>query len=287
MIRHLSPLRYPGGKGRLSGFVRLLFERNQLLDGHYVEPYAGGAAVGLSLLFLEYASQLYLNDISRPVYLFWKAVLEDTDALCRTIWDRKVTIEEWRRQRQVQRSIRQHSRVDVAYSTFFLNRTSRSGIIKGGGVIGGRGQNGEWKLDARYNKRELIGRIETAAMYSNRIQLFNLDAEAFVERILPLLPAKSLIYLDPPYFGQGHRLYENHYSSGDHGRVARFIRAKLRINWMVSYDNHPTIRRAYSDCKRLTYALPYSAGKRHEGSEVIFFNERLVIPRVTNPLQCS
>ena len=103
-MRHFSPLRYPGGKGRLSPFVQRIFEDNDLLDGHYVEPYAGGSAVGLSLLLLEYASHIYINDISKPVYLFWKVVLEDTDTMCRKIRDKKVTPAEWKRWRS-QRSL--------------------------------------------------------------------------------------------------------------------------------------------------------------------------------------
>jgi DNA adenine methylase len=168
VIRHFSPLRYPGGKGRLSPFLQRIFEDNNLLDGHYVEPYAGGAAVGLSLLLLEYASHIYINDISKPVYLFWKAVLDDTDALCERILNRQVTVEEWKRQRDILRNFRDHSRVSVAFAMFFLNRTNRSGIVHGGGMIGGYRQRGEWKLDARYNKRGLIKRIETVIVSRHR-----------------------------------------------------------------------------------------------------------------------
>src|ERR1043165_4723732 len=155
-VRHLSPLRYPGGKGRLAPFVQLLFEQNKLMDGYYVEPYAGGAGVGLSLLLMEYASRIYINDISKPVHAFWKTLLHDTDALCRKIRDKKVTPEEWRRQRNILHNFKDYSPSSVAFATFFLNRTNRSGILHSGGMIGGNDQIGEWKLDARYNKPELI-----------------------------------------------------------------------------------------------------------------------------------
>src|SRR5437764_15158329 len=118
-MRHFSPLRYPGGKGRLAPFVQVLFERNNLVDGYYVEPYAGGAAIGLSLLFLEYASRIYINDISKPVFLFWKAVMNDTDALCKRIRDKQVTPAEWRRQRNILRHFHDHSRLRVAFDIFF------------------------------------------------------------------------------------------------------------------------------------------------------------------------
>jgi DNA adenine methylase len=283
-MRHFSPLRYPGGKGRLAPFVQALFERNNLVDGHYVEPYAGGAAVALSLLLLEYASRIHINDISKPVYLFWKAVLEDTDALCRKIRDKQVTPQEWKRQRNILFHYRDHDRESVGFALFFLNRTNRSGIIHSGGMIGGNNQTGEWKIDARYNKPELIRRIQAIAAYSNRIRVSNRDAEGFLRLTVPTLPAKSLIFLDPPYFEQGHSLYENHYQPQDHIRLADVFRKNLQRNWIISYDNHPQIRKAYRGCKKLVYALPYSAARRYEGSEVMFFSDGLSVPSVKSRL---
>jgi DNA adenine methylase len=284
-IRHFSPLRYPGGKGRLSPFVQRVFEDNKLQDGHYVEPYAGGAAIAISLLMLEYASHIHINDISKPLYLFWKAVLEDTDALCKQIRDRRVTVGEWKRQRSILINFHEHSRSSVAFSMFFLNRTNRSGIIHSGGMIGGHKQAGEWKLDARYNKAELIRRIEAIASYSNRIHISNKDAEAFLKNTTPKLPSKTLIFLDPPYFKQGHSLYENHYQDHDHIRLAGVFKKNLRRNWIISYDNHPQIRKAYSGCRKFIYSLPYSAARRYDGSEVMFFSPKLTIPRVKSPLR--
>ncbi len=120
-----------------------------MLDGHYVEPYAGGASVGLALLFDEYASQIHINDLDPSVHSFWHCVLNDTDRLCRLIRDRPLTMEEWRRQRTIQSRGDSASPLALGFSTFYLNRTNRSGIIASGGVIGGNDQTGNWKLDAR------------------------------------------------------------------------------------------------------------------------------------------
>lgn len=287
LTRHYSPLRYPGGKGRLSGFVQRIFEENRLLDGHYAEPYAGGASVALSLLFMEYVSHIHINDISEPVFSFWKAVLDHTDALCKLIRDRKVTVAEWKRQRSILRDLRNHSRLEVAFSMFFLNRTNRSGIVHTGGMIGGHQQTGEWKLDARYNKQDLISRIEAIAAYSNRIHLSNEDAEDFLSGTVPMLPRKALVFLDPPYYAQGHSLYENHYKPDDHLRLSRVVKQELSRNWIISYDNHPEIRRAYKDSPKIVYSLSYSAAKRYSGSEVMFFSDGLVVPRAESPVNLS
>ncbi len=214
----------------------------------------------------------------------WKAVLDDTDALCKRIRDRLVTVSEWKRQRNILRNFHDYSRVSVAFSMFFLNRTNRSGVVHSGGMIGGYKQTGEWKLDARYNKHELISWIEAIAAYSNRISVSNKDAEAFLKTTAATFPTKTLIFLDPPYFRQGQSLYENHYQPEDHIRLARVFKRKLGRNWIISYDNHREIRKAYRGCQRLVYSLPYSAARRYKGSEVMFFSPHLTIPRVKNPL---
>src|SRR4051812_35300076 len=90
---HFTPLRYPGGKGKMAAYIKSLIKENRLLDGEYVEPYAGGAAIALELLFHEYVSRVHINDISKPVHAFWNSVLHSTDKLCKRIRDTGLTIE--------------------------------------------------------------------------------------------------------------------------------------------------------------------------------------------------
>ena len=139
-----SPLRYPGGKGKVANFFKLLFLENDLLGSEYVEPYAGGASVGLSLLFEEYASHIHINDLDQSVYTFWKVVLQRPDDLCGRIAAARLGVREWDRQRQVQ-SATDPDELDLAFSTLYLNRTNRSGII-GGGIIGGRASAASGRL---------------------------------------------------------------------------------------------------------------------------------------------
>lgn len=282
LSRFNTPLRYPGGKGKLTDFIRLVFEQNKLTDGHYVEPYAGGAGVAFSLLLLEYVTHIHLNDINKSVYSFWHSVLEENDALCKMIQDCEVTMNEWHKQKNIQCNPNQYSPLELGFSTFFLNRTNRSGIIKGG-VIGGKNQDGRWKLDARFKKPDLIGRIKKIALYSDRISLYNQDAETFIQTVMPELPPKTLIYLDPPYYVKGEGLYENHYKHQDHARVANLVKMIANKKWIVSYDNAPEICEFYRDFPQITYGLNYSAQNRYIGSEVMFFSPDLVIPDVVNP----
>ncbi len=68
-----SPLRYPGGKGMLTNFAKLLISLNKLKGGDYVEVYAGGASIAWALLFDGYVKHVHINDISKPIYSFWKS----------------------------------------------------------------------------------------------------------------------------------------------------------------------------------------------------------------------
>lgn len=275
-----SPLRYPGGKGRLSQFVADLMETNGLTGGHYIEPYAGGAGVALSLLTLEYASHIHINDLNRAVHAFWNAVLNDTDNLCGRIRSRRVSMAEWYRQRAVQKDPNAEG-IDLAYSTFFLNRTNRSGIILGG-VIGGKEQEGPWTLDARFNKAELIQRIERIAALRHRISLYNLDALDLVDTILPTIQKKAIIYLDPPYYVKGKGLYEDHYRPEDHTVIANKVSA-IKHPWIVSYDNAPEICKLYRMFRKRSFGLNYSAQNRYQGAEIMFFANGLTIPKEVVP----
>lgn len=277
-----TPLRYPGGKGKLTDFIKLVFEQNDLLDGHYVEPYAGGSGIALTLLLHSYASCIHLNDLNFSVYSFWHAVLNDSESLCKAIKDVKISMKEWHKQKTILANPANHSPLEVGFSTFFLNRTNRSGIILGG-VIGGKNQDGPWKLDARFNKDDLIRRIEKIAMYRSRIQLYNLDAAVLISQELPKLPAKTLVYLDPPYYVKGQGLYENHYLHDDHVAIAKLVKKDISLPWIVSYDHAPEIVKMYKGCPTIEYGINYSAQNKYKGAEIMFFSKNLNIPDVKNP----
>lgn len=283
-MQFVTPLRYPGGKGRLAQCVADLMRYNGLEGGQYVEGYAGGAGVALTLLQLEYASHIHINDLNPSIYAFWDAVLNDTDRLVARIRAKRISMAEWRRQQAVQHAS-DADRLDLAYSTFFLNRTNRSGIILGG-VIGGKNQDGPYTLEARFNKQELTKRIERIASLRHRISLYNLDARDLIENVLPTISRRAFVYLDPPYYVKGRGLYQNHYLHDDHAVIAGSV-AGIRQPWIVSYDNVPQIRSLYARYRAITFGLKYSAQARYEGSEVMFFSNGLKMPSEITPSRAA
>jgi len=279
-LTHFTPLRYPGGKGKLAAYIKRIITANRIHDGEYIEPFAGGAAIAMELLFHEYVARVHINDLSRPVYAFWHSVLERTEDLCRLIRDTPRTVDAWDAQKLILGTEAAHDFLDVGFATFFLNRTNRSGILNGG-IIGGRDQAGPWKIDARYNADELIFRIQSIARMRSRILLTRMDAVAFLAAGATSWPSNALIYCDPPYYVKGKDLYYHFYKHEDHEAIAACITANLtRQKWIVSYDNVQPIRDIYEGCQRVIYGIGYSARGTRQGSEVMFFSENLHVPQL-------
>ena len=182
MSKHRTPLRYPGGKQRLAPFIIELLDENEGIGGHYVEPYAGGAGVALELLLGGYVEHIHLNDSALAIYSFWRAVTLHTENLCRRIQNASLTVQEWTRQREILRHPTEHDEIDLGFSTLYLNRCNRSGILSGG-LIGGINQDGKWRMDARFSRNELIRRIEVIANRRDSISLENMDAEVFYTQL--------------------------------------------------------------------------------------------------------
>lgn len=269
-----TPLRYPGGKTQLSPLVSDLLRSNDLLRGVYAEPFAGGAGVAWRLLLSGHVSEVWLNDIDQGIHSFWKSVLENCDDFCELIQTTNVTIEEWHKQRKIFHESR--SMLKIGFATLFLNRTNRSGII-GAGVIGGKEQTGNYKLDCRFNKPELIDKIKRIASYSEVVKLTRDDAKVCLDRWSKELPARSLINIDPPYFAKGQDLYTNFYNPSDHETLAAQIR-RLKRPWMLTYDDTPEIEQLYAGLPVYRKGLVYYAQVKRRANELLVISPSLTPP---------
>lgn len=239
-----SPLRYPGGKNKLSTFIAKIYVDNNI-NRHYVEPYAGGASIALFLLIEKKVERITINDFDRSIYAFWYSVLKNTKQLCDLIENTEINIENWQIAKNIQKNKSKAKLLDLGFSTFFLNRTNISGIINAG-VIGGLKQKGNYKMDCRFNKKELIRRIKLIAKHKKQIEIYNLDALELVKKIRKESDNnKTIFYFDPPYYLKGSSLYMNHYKYNQHKEVSEVIKQIKNINWIVSYDNTPEIEKIY------------------------------------------
>lgn len=276
--RLYSPLRYPGGKAPFAPFIAQVMESNGVAGGHYLEPYAGGAGVALDLLFHGHASHIHINDADPAVYAFWVSATRHSETLLELIESTPITIEEWFKWRSVLREECKASLVEKGFATLFMNRTNRSGILKAG-VIGGKSQDGNYKLDARFKKEIVAARISEIAKRAENISVYCEDSLQLLNRCSGFLPKQSLIYLDPPYYVKGKGLYRNYYKHDDHDAIAKTIQNKnFKWPWVVSYDNAEEICSMYRLSRSLSYGLNYTAQRRYVGNEVMFFSQNLEIP---------
>lgn len=271
-----SPLRYPGGKGKLEPFMEILIQQTGHIGGTYIEPFAGGAGIALELLEKNVVNDIVINDLDKGIYSFWKAILTETDRFIENIRDIPLNIEEWNRQRLILNDNHRYS-YELGFATFYLNRTNRSGIIKGG-VIGGAEQSGTWKLDARFNKEALIERIEKIAKQKNHIHIYNKDVSSFVQNYLPKYEQNAFVYFDPPYFGKGKQLYMNFFSYEDHVRIEKMINDKVNCDWVITYDDVQEIADIYQKHILRRIDLNYSAAVKRKASEIIIFKQSDMIP---------
>jgi DNA adenine methylase len=286
-MKYYSPLRYPGGKNKAFTLFRDIIAINRLQGCVYVEPFAGGASVALGLLSEGDAERIVINDADPSIYSFWLSCLTRTDKLCELMGHTEINTEVWEQQKAIYYELRSRAlrgeKYDITrlgFATFFLNRTNRSGILKGG-IIGGRAQEGKYGIGARFNKKELEKRIRKVADLSDRIELHCEDAKTFLESNLAKWPHNTLIYCDPPYVQKGQGLYMNYFKEKDHKELSETILEIRDKRWIVTYDMDDLIKELYRDYLKKKLTLSYSAAHSQGGSksgEYIFFSSGLSIP---------
>ena len=270
----LSPLRYPGGKAALAGFFEDLIGRLDIVKPHYVEPYAGGAGAGIALLSENVVERITINDIDPAVYAFWIAATKHTDEMIRLVHDVPLSIDEWRRQREIYKNTDISDVLELGFSFFYLNRTNRSGILNGG-VIGGLAQAGKYKIDARFNRKTLIDRLERIGNLSNRISVLSLDGRTIVSRYGGC--SDVFMYIDPPYVVAGSKLYLNSFGVRDHEKLAETVDQVESANWIVTYDQSELISELYNKHFQCELELTYSAQKPGKAIELLIASEAVCL----------
>lgn len=270
-----SPLRYPGGKAKIAPLVELLIQKAEIQNAVYVEPFAGGAGVALALLMNNAVDEVVINDYDKAIYSVWRAIKEDTQCLIDLIRSTPVTVEEWHKQKSIYNSQNNHYSLELAFATFFLNRTNRSGILNAG-PIGGYSQTGNYLIDARFNREQLIERIQIIAKEKKRIHIYNKDIRSFLKSYIPV-GNNIFIYLDPPYYNKGQALYKNFLGDQDHEEISNIVK-QLPCYWIVTYDEEKKIRDLYQGYPCKTFNLSYSAAKKMVASEIMILSDEFICP---------
>lgn len=272
----ISPLRYPGGKARLAPTIAAIMKSAGFGDeAVFVEPFAGGAGAGLTLLFQNSVKKLVLNDFDKAIAAFWTAILNETERFVDAIRTVPLDLDERERQARIYAERSTRLSFELGFAFFYLNRTSRAGIATAG-PIGGWSQSGRWKLDDRFNRETASRRVLAIAEKRRQIRVYCDDATSFVERRLPKFRRdKTFVYFDPPYFRQGARLYRQAFDEADHRRLRDAIFQNVTSPWLVSYDDAEEIRKIYDGASSTLIDVGYSAAKKRVERERLFFSPDL------------
>ncbi|MEQ8667226.1 MAG: DNA adenine methylase [Rhodospirillales bacterium] len=265
-----SPLRYPGGKGRFSNDIAAVIASQGYRDVDYLEPYAGGAEIALHLLFTERVTRVFINDYDPAIFAFWRSVVNQPERFCEAIESCELSTREWQKQKATYVRKQPADEFDLGFAAFYLNRTNRSGIIATAGPIGGHNQSGKWKIDARFNRESLSKKVERIARFKDRIIVTSMDGVDFLAENAKADAGDQFVYADPPYYGQGNRLYRSWLDDDGHKKIAAFFSALEDTTWLLSYDECPEIARLYKGVPRKRIRLPYSANKTSLGRELLF-----------------
>lgn len=269
----VSPLRYPGGKGALYSRLRNLIRDSDLAGCTYVEPYAGGAGAGLSLLVTGQVERVVINDLDPAIYAFWALLVSDPEKLIHKVKHVKLSVKEWRQQKKIYVARGDGDNEALGFATFYLNRTNRSGVLNGG-PIGGLDQMGNYKIDARFNRAELAERIRILGLYADQISVTSKDGVDVIEKYGK--DANTFIYADPPYFEKAGSLYLNAFRSDDHERLARSLNKMASSSWLLTYDNVSQVQELYQSRRRRTFELHYSAHRVMRATEIAVLSDKIV-----------
>lgn len=255
-----NPLRYPGSKRWASGHIESAITGNSLSPLLYIEPFAGGASVAIDLLSRGVVENIGLIDKDPFIASFWKAVFFDTKWLVREISRVPVTVDQWL---EFRNSKKKDAR-SMAIACLFLNRTSFSGIIHGGGPIGGMSQRSDYKIGCRFNKEEIIGRVLRVSELAPGVMfIWNvpwIDAIPSIRKGYEKYIGVNNIayYIDPPYFEKGEMLYKHCFERRDHMALRRSI-DDIRSPFFVSYDDAIDIRYMYKKFNSMIISRTYTS----------------------------
>ena len=272
-MSNLSPLRYPGGKNKIYNKVLdILKPYNPTI---YIEPFAGGASLPIRLLHNNEIEKIIINDYDKSVYAFWYSVLNHTDEFIKLIENEPITIENWHKHKAILKNKENEPNLlKLGFSMLYLNRTNRSGILNAG-VIGGLKQDGNYKLDCRFNKDKIIKKIKLIGDMRDRIELYNMDVNKFVTTIVPKVD-NSFTFFDPPYYHKGKSLYPEFFTQDDHITLRDTIEKWMKNkNWIITYDNADEIKNLYSDYVIEEFSMHHSAANKGQATEIMIYSNEV------------
>jgi len=223
-----SPFRYPGGKTWLIPYIRDWLRSKRAKPSRFLEPFAGGAAVSMTVGFERLAKHILFSEIDPGVAAVWKVVLNGhVEWLAKKITGFPLSVEN---ARAVLDSKAADLR-DLAFQTILRNRVQRGGIMAPGAGLVKTGENGRG-INSRWYPETLARRIREINYHKDCFSF--LEADAFKVIAEHQEDTDTCFYVDPPYTVAAKRLYVAW--DVDHERLFSDM-AKCKGDFLMSYDN--------------------------------------------------
>jgi DNA adenine methylase len=234
-----SPFRYPGGKTWLIPRIRQWLSRLPAQPAKFIEPFAGGAIVGLTVAFEQLADQVVLVERDEQVAAVWHTIINTQDGaewLADQIADFRLTPEA----AQTLLSSPTRSLKEKAFRTIIQNRISHGGILAPGAGTLKHGENGKGIL-SRWYPETLKRRILDIARIKDRIKFIRGDGFEIIRKNAQ--SANTVFFIDPPYTASskkaGTRLYKYH--QVNHEELFR-LAARIKGDFLMTYDDAEEVR---------------------------------------------
>lgn len=283
--RYVSPLRYPGGKARMSGFLAEMFA---LQVGYmdveiWVEPFAGGAGAGLTLLDRGAVDEVWLTEKHPALAAMWREILRDGESLARRVERTQADMVLWSWAREQLATATDGvvaDEGDLAFAALVVNRCSRSGIVTpAAGPMGGANQTGRWTVASRWNAAGLADRLRHVHSMRSSIRFDEGDA---VERIAAFkdsgIEDEVVLFVDPPYIREGNRLYAHGMNTDDHRSLADALN-RCDARWMLTYDDEPVVaEELYPERRVLAYPIANTANRARIATEYAVLSDNIRMP---------
>ncbi len=235
-VKQLSPFRYPGGKTWFVPYLKRWLSSRQARPLEFIEPFAGGASVGVTVLYENLADHVTLVELDEQVVSVWKTIFQgNANALAERIVTFDLRLE------NVLETLAAPfiTLEDQAFQTIIRNRVNRGGILASGAGMIKEGENGKG-LRSRWYPETLKKRILQLASLRDQITVIHGDGIAELERRPD--DAGVVAFIDPPYSAggkkAGNRLY-NHFEL-NHEHLFRIVE-RLRGDFVMTYDNAPEV----------------------------------------------
>lgn len=245
-VPHRSPFRYPGGKTWLVPYVRQWLNNYHKKPADFIEPFAGGGIVSLSVLFDGLADHITTIERDEQVAAVWKAMLLHGEELASQIVSFDLTKD------NVTNALASAgtTTLDIAFQTIIRNRVQRGGIMAPGAGLLKHGENGHG-IASRWYPETLSKRINEIVQKAASITFIEGNGIDYIAANAGL--DNVLWFVDPPYTVAGRRLYR--YSEIDHHSLFDAM-SRVKGDFLMTYDNAEPIHALASKFGFDTHNIP-------------------------------